>query len=338
MYDYIDQIQLCPCQQLSFGFINNNYVESNGGMSRTKDNFVGSPNLGKGKNNGNFAEPDYKSQTSASCVKVEEGKGKIQVNCVEEYIGRAKTNEVGMGKTKFTSGVEEDNGNARSNVNCVRMEGEMGKSKVNSKDDVNYDKPKEGGMAKTKINGDEENIGKVKPDVNCVKPEGGMDKTKVNDDDENIGKAKPDVNCVKPEGGMGKTKVNNDEENIGKVNLDANCIKWEGEIFKTKLNGDEEKIGEAKPDVKYVKPEGGMGKTKVYGVEVNNGKTKAHVNHVKLEGGLGKTNVDCFLEKKDETFFKPVVEADVSMAKDVKGHTKVKCLTSMGKSTNSFHC
>ena len=73
-------------------------------------------------------------------------------------------------------------------------------------------------------------------------------------------------------------------------------------------------------------------------VEENNGKTKAHVNHVKLEGGLGKTNVDCFLEKKDETFFKPVVEADVSMAKDVKGHTKVKCLTSMGKRTHSFHC
>ena len=292
MYDYIDQIQLCPCQQLSFGFKNNNYVESNGGMSRTKDNFVGSANLGKGKNNGNFAEPDYKSQTSASCVKVEEGKGKTQVNCVEEYIGRAKTNEGGMGKTKFTSGVEEDIGNNRSKVNCVRMEGEMGKSKVKCKDDVNYDKPKERGMAKTKINGDEENVGKVKHDVNCVKPEGGMDKTKVNDDDENIGKAKPDVNCVKPEGGMGKTKVNNDEENIGKVNLDA----------------------------------------KVYGVEVNNGKTKAHVNYVKLKGGLGRTNVDCFLEKKDETFF------DVSMAKDVKGHTKVKCITSMGKSTHSFHC
>ena len=60
-----------------------------------------------------------------------------------------------------------------------------------------------------------------------------------------------------------------------------------------------------------------MGKTKVYGVEVNNGKTKAHVNYVKLKGGLGKTNVDCFLEKKDETFF------DVSMANSLFHKTKI---------------
>ena len=77
---------------MSFGFIENNCIKLNGGISKTDEDCVGSDGLRRGKTNGNSVEL-YNEQvkTNVNCFKPEGGKIKTSGNSVEPDDEQVKT-------------------------------------------------------------------------------------------------------------------------------------------------------------------------------------------------------------------------------------------------------
>ena len=72
--------------------MNNNCVEPNVGMSKTKEMCVGLNSLGKGKTDGISFEPDDNEQVQTNANSVKPEGVKCKANCVEQDREEAQTN------------------------------------------------------------------------------------------------------------------------------------------------------------------------------------------------------------------------------------------------------